>query len=71
MRLAEHGRLNAARDGSAGHDEPCHARGSGTLEHAAAVVVETVVGEIGADIDELPHSERIVTTAEECGNGVG
>ena len=37
----------------AGDDHPRHAGIARALQHRVAVVVEAVVGEVGADVDEL------------------
>ena len=42
-----------ARDRAAGDDHACHAGRSGAPDHLVAIGVETVVGEIDADVDEL------------------
>jgi hypothetical protein len=40
---------------AAGHDDPGHARVGGALQNLGAVVVETVVSEICANVDQVFH----------------
>ena len=47
--FGRHGRMRAAR---AGDDHAAHAGVACALQHGVAVVVEAVVGEVGADVDE-------------------
>lgn len=52
MRTCEFGGHGGMRAARAGDDHARHARRARALQHGVAVVVEAVVGEVGADVDE-------------------
>ena len=60
--------LDAAGDRRTRHDEPADACRRGAAHDLGAVIVEAVVREIGADIDQIEHGLEIVTTCDVSGN---
>ncbi len=55
MRFAEGQGLDAAGNRGAGHNRAAHAGRGGAREHLSAVMIEAVVREIGADVDNIEH----------------
>ena len=53
MAVREFDRSGAARHAGAGHDHLHYLVAARALNHRVAVAVETIVGQIGADIDPL------------------